>query len=355
MFPMLIKFSYILVFGLCSFGISLFLYPLYISFLRKIKAGQQIREDAIGWNDATIFKELHAHKVGTPTMWGWVFLIVTLIMLGIWRLAQYMDIVNYNLVSRQETYILLFAFFGMWLLGLVDDIFNIIGKSKIKGLSARLKLLWMFLFSAAVCYRFVVKLEMTGIYMRPFEYILNTNFLVSAIMFFFTIAIINAINIADGLDGLAGWLSIMVLWALWVITFMIHRYIATTVIAVVIGTMIAFLRFNINPANVFMGDSWALAIWWLVATLTYLISLRVGIVIPFMVLFLIFWMELWSSFLQIFWKKVFKKKLFLIAPFHHLLEKRGRPEHTIVMKLWLIQAILCIVFLVMYFYQYNGI
>lgn len=348
---MLIKFSYILLFGLCSFGISLLLYPLYISFLRKIKAGQQIREDSIGGDDATIFKQLHAHKVWTPTMWGGIFLIVTLIMIVISRGAQYFDIVNYTLINRQETYILLFAFFAMGALWFVDDIFNIIGKTKIKGLSARLKLTWMFLFSAAVCYRFIIKLEMTGIYMRPFTYIFNTNILVSIIMFFFTIAIVNAINIADGLDGLAGGLAIMVLWSLWVVTFMIQRYIATTVIAVVIGSMTAFLWFNINPAKVFMWDSWALAIGWLVATLTYLISLRVGIVLPFMVLFLIFWLELWSSFLQIFWKKVFKKKLFLIAPFHHLLEKRGRPEHTIVMKLRLIQAVLCVIFLVLYFYQ----
>jgi phospho-N-acetylmuramoyl-pentapeptide-transferase len=64
--------------------------------------------------------------------------------------------------------------------------------------------------------------------------------------------------------------------------------------------------------------------------------------IPFLIIFGIFIVELCSSFLQIFWKKVFKRKLFTVAPFHHLLEYRGMHETTIVMKTRLVQAILAI-------------
>lgn len=56
-----------------------------------------------------------------------------------------------------------------------------------------------------------------------------------------------------------------------------------------------------------------------------------------MILFLLFWLELITSGLQIFRKRVFKKKLFSIAPFHHLLEHKGQKEFTIVMRFWIVQ------------------
>jgi len=209
---MLIKFTYILLFGLVSCAISFTLYPLYMAFLRKIKAGQQIREASMTGEKSTIFSELHAHKVWTPTMWWGLFLIVTVIMIVIAQWAQYLDIVNYSLINRQETYILLFAFFSMWILWFVDDIFNIMWKKAIKWLSARLKLMRMFLFSWFVCYWFIIKLEMVSIYFRPLPFIYTIWSVLAICMFFFSIAIVNAINIADWLDGLVWWLSIMVLW-----------------------------------------------------------------------------------------------------------------------------------------------
>jgi UDP-N-acetylmuramyl pentapeptide phosphotransferase/UDP-N-acetylglucosamine-1-phosphate transferase len=62
-----------------------------------------------------------------------------------------------------------------------------------------------------------------------------------------------------------------------------------------------------------------------------------GILLPFLLLFLVFWIEIGTSALQIFWKKIYKRKLFAIAPFHHRLEHRGEQETTIVMKAWLVQ------------------
>ena len=100
-----------------------------------------------------------------------------------------------------------------------------------------------------------------------------------------------------------------------------------------------------------MGDSGALALGGMLATLVYLLNINFGIFIPFMMLLLIFWVELASSFFQILWKKTFKKKLFAVAPFHHLLEHRGYPESTIVMKFRLIQGVLSAIALTMLLYQ----
>jgi UDP-GlcNAc:undecaprenyl-phosphate GlcNAc-1-phosphate transferase len=70
--------------------------------------------------------------------------------------------------------------------------------------------------------------------------------------FFFTISLVNAINITDGLDGLAGGLLLMILAVLFGTTFLYEWYLATTVIGIVMATLVAFLRYNIYPAKVFM-------------------------------------------------------------------------------------------------------
>ncbi len=79
--------------------------------------------------------------------------------------------------------------------------------------------------------------------------------------------------------------------------------------------------------------------------------MKMGILVPFLILFLLFWIEIGTSALQIFWKKVFKRKLFAIAPFHHLLEHRGQSETSIVMKARLVQGLLATVALILFVYQ----
>ncbi len=355
---MLVKFTHILLFWLTSFFISFWLYPRYIKLLQKYKAGKQIREDTMTGEKSTIFASLHAHKSWTPTMWWWLMLLVVALLVISSLILQEFDIINNSLINRNETYILLFALFSMWILWFIDDIFNIKGESWIKGLTAKMKILWMFLFSALVSRWFYSKLGVDYINVRPLlpseQSELSLWLFLPIVWFFFTVWIVNAINIADWLDWLAWWLSLMVLWVLWIITFTSQRYLATTIIWIVIWSMIAFLRYNINPARIFMWDSWSLALWWLIATLVYLINIKIGVIIPFIILFLLFRIEIWSSMLQIFRKKVFKRKLFKIAPFHHLLENEWMPEHTIVMRFRLIQSILTAISLVMFFYQIQG-
>jgi phospho-N-acetylmuramoyl-pentapeptide-transferase len=85
-----------------------------------------------------------------------------------------------------------------------------------------------------------------------------------------------------------------------------------------------------------------------------MINMRFGIFVPFMLLFLLFWLELSSSALQLFWKKVFKRKLFSIAPFHHMLEHEGEAETSIVMKFRLLQSVLAMMVMIGILYQWYG-
>ncbi|MFZ2151160.1 MAG: phospho-N-acetylmuramoyl-pentapeptide-transferase [Candidatus Absconditicoccaceae bacterium] len=352
---MLIKLNYIIIFSLIAVLLSGLLYPIYIKILKKLKVGKTIREETATGEKSVIFTQLHKHKSGTPTMGGGMFLIVMLVMIGLSFVLQEYGLINNTLLSQKETYVILFGFFSMGIIGLVDDYLNVKGHGTIKGLSAKTKLIGMCLFSAFISRWFYSKLGIDYINLWPIAGEISLGIFYPIITFFVTISIVNAINITDGLDGLAGGLMSIVLFVFAVLTFLNQTYIATTVLAILIAVLIAFMFFNINPAKIFMGDSGAFALGGFLASLLYLLNMRIGIFIPFIILFGIFIIEVGSSGLQMFWKKRFKKKLFPMAPLHHLFEHRGIPETTIVMKAWMIQGLLAAITLIAIFYQINTI
>ena len=142
----------------------------------------------------------------------------------------------------------------------------------------------------------------------------------------------------------------MVLWTLTIVTFFNQTYIATSLIVIVVAILVSFLWYNINPAKIFMWDSGAFALGWLLSSLILLLNMREGIIIPFIILFALFIIELLSSFLQILSKKYLKKKLFAIAPLHHLCEYYGMKEYTVVMKFWMIQWVLSLICIILIIY-----
>lgn len=376
---MLEKLGQIVAYSLIAFFIAVFSYPIYINFLKKLKALKTIRETTADWKDATIFKKLHSHKAWTPTAWGGLILIIVFVMVLGSVILQKAWVVQNSLISQQETYILLFALFWMGFIGLFDDFVNVLGITKVRWISMKMKVAAIVWFSCFTAFWFTYKLWAHNINLWPLPIDLNLHivdldlnkywlgFLVPLlwtwvvaislypiVVFFMDLMIVNAVNITDWLDGLVGWMLMFVFIVCWVITFYYGWYLATTLIWIVICTLAAFLWFNIHPAKVFLGDSWALGLWGFLAAILYLINLKAGFFIPFFILFSIFIIEVSSSFFQLFWKKHFKKKLFTIAPFHHLLEYRWLPEQNIVMRFWLIQMFLAIVTLVIFFYQYNS-
>lgn len=350
---MLVKLNSIIIYALAAFFLALVAYPPYIALLRKLKIGKTIRETALTGEKAVNFIELHQHKSGTPNLGGWMFLIIMGIMIVIARWLQHYGIIKNSLVVREETYILLFWFFSMGVLGLIDDILNIIGHGKMKGLSANAKLIGMFLFAWFMSRWFYSRLGIDYINLRPIAGKVSIGILAPVLTFFTAISVVNAINITDGLDGLAGWLMIIILWTLGALTFFYGTYIATTVIAILIAVLVAFLRYNINPAKIFMGDSGAFAIGWLLSSLLFILNMRIGIIIPFTFLFIFFIAEIGSVALQLLRKKYFKKKIRLVAPIHHHYEKLGMSETHIVMKARLIQGIVAAITIIALFYQFN--
>ncbi|MFA5747742.1 MAG: hypothetical protein WC872_01380, partial [Candidatus Absconditabacterales bacterium] len=147
---MLIKLNNILLFSLIAFLISRFLYPIYIKILKKYKLGKTIREEAVTGEKSKIFSSMHQHKQGTPTMGGGIIIFVMLIMILLSFVIQKYGFIKNSLIARPETYILIFGFFSMGLIGLIDDILNIKGHGKVKGLSAKAKLIGMVIFATFI-------------------------------------------------------------------------------------------------------------------------------------------------------------------------------------------------------------
>lgn len=184
-----------------------------------------------------------------------MFLIVVLIMVFLAFGIQKLGLVRFGILNREETYLLLFGFFSMGMIGVLDDYLNIRNFGKKKGLSARAKMLGIVVFSAFISWWFYAKLGVDYINLWPIIDQWNIGIFFPIFSFFMIIAITNAINIVDGLDGLAGGLMSMIFLGLGILAFFNQTYIISTLVAVILSVLVVFMFFNIYPAKVFMGDS----------------------------------------------------------------------------------------------------
>ena len=142
----------------------------------------------------------------------------------------------------------------------------------------------------------------------------------------------NAVNITDGLDGLAGGLLIIAFGVFTIIAFAKGLFILAAFCGVIVGALIGFIWFNIFPAHFIMGDTGAIS---LGATLG-VIAMMTDSVAVLPIIGFVFVVETISVIIQITSKKLFGKKVFLIAPLHHHFEKKGWSEPNIVMRFWII-------------------
>jgi len=152
------------------------------------------------------------------------------------------------------------------------------------------------------------------------------------------ISFANAFNITDGLDGLASGLLMIALAAFWIISASILDTPLSVFIAIWLGSLIAFLYFNIFPARIFLGDVGALSFG---ATMA-VVGLILGKAPALVVIGGVFVVEVVSSLIQLLAKKFLHRKIISVAPFHLWLQYNGWPEPKIVMRMWVVSIILAI-------------
>jgi phospho-N-acetylmuramoyl-pentapeptide-transferase len=312
-----------------SLVITGILFVPFIDFLYKIKLRRQKQKtkDVLN-NHASVFDKFNnSWKVGTP-FGGGILIIFVVSILTIWAYGMF----NID-VDPWQFFVTFFAFIGFGLLGLYDDFKKIINGRRMSffGLRIRHKLAIQAVLALIIATAFYYKLGYDFVFIKGFG-MASIGFLFIPFAAFVIISFANAFNITDGLDGLASGLYLICLLAFLSIASSLLNPALGVFIAFLAGSVAAFLYFNIYKARLWLGDVGSLS---LGATLA-VIGLLSGKIIALGVIGGVFIIEVGSSLAQIVSKRVFKKKLLPIAPFHLYLMQKGWDEPKIVMRAWLL-------------------
>lgn len=327
---------------LFSFSITSVLIVPFINLLYRLKFLRKIQKtkDFLG-KRSIIFDKFNQGKAGTPVGGGLlVVLVVFFLYLILFPLLQQLGVYITKLYPMiDELNIIFFTFISFCLLGLYDDLMKFFGLANVGifGLRLRYKFLFQWilaLFISVMLYQ-NLKIDFVNI---PFFNVLNLGWLYIPFAAFVIVAFTNAFNITDGLDGLSGGLAMICLFAFWILSYTTLDTPLSVFLSLWIGSLIAFLYFNVYPARIFLGDCGALSFG---ATLA-VAGLLIGKIVALVVIGGLFVIEISSSFLQILSKRLLGRKLFAVAPFHLWLRNRGWEEPKIVMRAWLAGILLAI-------------
>lgn len=328
-----------------SFFCAFFLTPLFTRFAFKYKLGKQLRDKTA---NTPIFTKLHKHKIGTPTMggiliWGTALLLALILFFGS-RFTNLWIFDELNFLTRSQTWLPLAAMVASALVGLFDDYLNIkkIGP-KGGGISMSHKLILFVLISLVGALWFYFKLDWDLIHI-PFlgNYTIGVWYI--PIFMFIIVATSFSVNEIDGLDGLAGGTLLFSFVAISAIAFMQGKFDLAALCGVIVGSLLAFLWFNIHPARFIMGDTGSMS---LGVILGIVVMLTNSILLLPIIGFLLV-VESGSVIIQLASKKFRNgKKVFLSAPIHHHFEAKGWSEPKIVMRFWIIAFMCAIVGLIL--------
>jgi phospho-N-acetylmuramoyl-pentapeptide-transferase len=324
-----------------SFVITSLLMVPFINLLYKLRF--QRRKEAPKKGKVPLFDKLHDIKAGTPVGGGVliilvVFLLFTLIFPFSSRMGVYIRSA-YNL--RYEIFVIAFTFLSFGLLGLLDDLVKIFGKGRaglgvVYGLTRVQKFALQWVLAFVISFLLYFKMGIKIIHIPLFDITFSLGFWYIPFAAFLIVLFSNAYNITDGLDGLAAGLLAISLAVFAVIASGNLDAPLSVFIALWLGSLIAFLYFNVWPARIFLGDSGALSFG---ATLA-VIGLLAGSVFALLGVGAIYLIETATSAIQIFGWKFLKRPIFLIAPAHHIFLARGWEESKIVARAWLAGLIL---------------
>jgi phospho-N-acetylmuramoyl-pentapeptide-transferase len=305
-----------------SFVLAALFGPLLIPLLRRLKFGQQVRDDG---------PQSHLKKTGTPTMGGIIILLaLTLAFL------KFSD-------RGPEFWALLVACLGFGLIGFLDDYLKIAFKRSL-GLTARQKLMGQLLFSFVFCGILYSMDHPTtlGIPGTHISWDLGWGYYVLVVIMFFAAG--NSVNFTDGLDGLLSGTSALAFGAFTVIALEATQQQSAVFSAALVGAVLGFLVYNAHPAKVFMGDTGSLGIGGGLAAVAVLTKTELLLV----VIGGVFVLEMLSVIIQVGSFKTRGKRVFKMSPIHHHFELSGWSEWRVVTTFWLAGFILAVAGLILH-------
>jgi len=305
---------------LICFVASTILGPILIPVLIKLKFGQSIREIGPKW---------HEKKSGTPTMGGIIFILSLII--GVIATYKYMDF---------KSYLVLFCTLGFGVVGFLDDFIKVVLKRNL-GLRAWQKLALQIIVSVVFVLVGVEKGLLSVVIDIPFTSITwNMGWLYVPFAIFVLLAVVNGVNLTDGIDGLATSVTVVVMMFFAIVTSASADTISVCILCfALVGALLGFLIYNKYPAKVFMGDTGSLMLGGAVGALSLVINN------PFILVLvgIIYFVETLSVIMQVTSFKLTGKRIFKMSPIHHHFEMCGWNEKKIVMVFTVVTILFCII------------
>jgi phospho-N-acetylmuramoyl-pentapeptide-transferase len=310
------------ILSVAAFLLAMVLTPMFTLLAYRYKFWKKQRTTSTTGEKLEVFNKLHANKFkrNIPTMAGMIFVSAIAIITF-----------SFNL-DRGQTWLPLAALISGAFVGLLDDIINLRSHGNgVAGMRSSLKFVMITAIGLALGWFFFAKIGATAIHV-PFFGDWTIGWLIIPLFAFSVIATGNAVNISDGLDGLAGGLVSISYGAFGIIALFQSQVILAGFCFTVVGALLSYLWFNIYPARFFMGDVGSFAL----GTSLGVVAMLTNTLFLLPIIGIVFVAEAGSSLIQIFSKRVFKRKIFISAPIHQHLEATGWPETKVTMRFWVI-------------------
>lgn len=305
---------------LSAFTLTLICGKLFIPLLRKLKFGQQVRDDG---------PQAHLKKAGTPTMGGIIFIIPIAVLAFIFTRGS----IDFTLVCVLIT-------IGYALIGFIDDYIKVVKKRSL-GLKAYQKIIGQFgLAIIFAVYAYKNPFIGSCVYIPFTSVTIDLGIWYIPLIVVAMIAMVNSTNLTDGIDGLLSSVSLVCTCAVSAVLFLLiftnffeySPYLLTnsknlfTFCGILMGGCMGFLIYNSNPAKVFMGDCGSMGIGGALAAVCILMRM------PFLLIIAggIYLLESLSDIIQVASYKTRKKRVFKMAPIHHHFELCGMSETQVV-------------------------
>ncbi|HYK98290.1 MAG TPA: phospho-N-acetylmuramoyl-pentapeptide-transferase [Candidatus Acidoferrales bacterium] len=310
---------------LAAFLLGLVLGGPYIRLLRRLRMGKHVRREGPASHLIT--------KQGMVTMGGVLFIFVTFVL---WLLVLILLPQDQRDEYLPQTIVPIGTLLAVGVLGFIDDYVNVLYGFGIRG---RHKLVWQTLVALAAALYIQRHFDITGVYVPLFGEVIIGPVLFVVLAVFAIVAMSNGMNLTDGLDGLAGGTAVF--------AFLSFAFVAAArgypwlvvFCGAMVGALLAYLWYNVHPADFMMGDVGSLA---LGATLTT-IALTTGFILLLPIAGVIFVAETVSVVLQVGSFKLRGKRMFRMSPLHNHFELIGWPEEKTTIRFWLIGALAGIV------------
>ncbi len=313
------------------------LYRLHITYSRPI--GPLAVEET---QELANLQNSQPWKIGTPIGGGIliIFMVSLLYILLFQILTRWGLPIHTVFNSKEELNILFFTFISFALLGLYDDIvkiFNLAKPVQLTGIWPNRKTFLIISLSLLIALMMHLNLNIAIINI-PLMGVVNFGWWYVPIAGAIIAGFCKAFDITDGMDGLAPGMLLIGLISFWAISLTSLDTVISLFIALFIGSLLAFLYFNVYPARIWLGNAGSLSFG---ATLA-VIGLLLGKTFALMLVGSLFIAEAASQIIQIISLQVFKKKIFSVTPLHYWLQSHGWAEPKVVMRFWLLSIFMAI-------------